>query len=110
VREVGVFSIALPQTNEAIGFAGIWFPIDIPEPELCWSLYDGHTGKGYATEAATAARQWANSSARLEALVSYIHPDNESSQAVATRLGAIEVGSTTLRGEPRRLFRHPAKA
>lgn len=110
MRSVGVLAIALPHTNEAIGFAGIWFPIDIPEPELCWSLYGGHTGKGYATEAAMAARQWAISSAAVTSLVSYVHPDNKASQAVAIRLGAIEAGPTTLRGEPRRLFRHPVQA
>jgi len=42
----------------------------------------GHEGRGYATEAALALRDWAFS------LVSYIAPGNAASVAVAERLGA----------------------
>ena len=59
-----------------------------PEPELGWFLYDGHTGQGYATEAARALRDWAFATANLPTLVSYIDPASAASIAVAERLGA----------------------
>jgi RimJ/RimL family protein N-acetyltransferase len=58
-----------------------------PEPEMGWALYDGFEGQGYATEAATAARDWAKG--RLASLVSYTHGSNARSVAVAERLGAV---------------------
>lgn len=58
-----------------------------PEKELGWMLYAGFEGQGYATEAATALRDWAFAEAGLTSLVSYFHPENHRSMAVAKRLG-----------------------
>jgi len=69
-----------------VGVTGISHPSYYPEPEMGWALYDGFEGHGYATEAATAARDWAKD--RLASLVSYTHPGNLRSIAVAERLGA----------------------
>ena len=59
-----------------------------PETELGWMLYAGHEGKGYATEAALAFRDWAFDVLGLATLVSNIEPANAASVAVARRLGA----------------------
>ena len=59
-----------------------------PETELGWMLYDGHEGQGYATEAATALRDWAFAHLTVSSLVSYIDEANAASIAVARRLGA----------------------
>lgn len=74
-----------------VGVTGISFPSYYPEPEIGWALYDGFEGQGYATEAATAARDWARDCARgrLPSLVSYTHAGNARSVAVAERLGAL---------------------
>jgi RimJ/RimL family protein N-acetyltransferase len=53
-----------------------------------FAVYDGHTQLGYATEAATAVRDWAFASLGLTTLVSYIDPDNFPSRRVAEHLGA----------------------
>ena len=107
LRGFGVFLVAERESDAAVGFAGLWYPPDIAEPELCWSLFPGHTGKGYATEAAAAARRWANEALGLPPLMSFIHPDNSASLKVAERLGATFVEETQLRGMPRLFFRHP---
>ncbi len=60
-----------------------------PEPELGWMLYAGFEKQGYATEAATALRDWALETRRLDTLVSYIDPQNLPSRAVAERLGGV---------------------
>lgn len=70
----------------AVGFLGFSQPAHYPEPEIGWAMYEGHEGRGYATEAATAALTWARG--RLASLVSYIAPGNARSIALAKRLGA----------------------
>lgn len=106
-RKVGIFLVADRETDKAIGYAGLWYPFDLEEPELCWSLFPGNMRKGYATEAATAARLWAYKEHQYRQLISYVHPSNTSSRAVAKRLGAKLERTTKLRGEDRLLFRHP---
>ena len=102
----GLFLVAGGESDHAIGFAGLSLPSDLTEPELCWSLFPGNTGKGYATEAALAARNWASQSLGLPPLMSFIHPDNTASLAVADRLGATLMVETEYRGMPRLLYRH----
>ncbi|TVQ55143.1 MAG: N-acetyltransferase [Rhodobacteraceae bacterium] len=71
-----------------VGAVGLQQPPDFPEIEFGWDLYDGFEGRGYATEAATAARDWAFGPGGLATLVSYIDPANAASIRVAERLGA----------------------
>lgn len=110
LRGYGLFAVAEKSSDEVIGHTGIWFPLEIDEPELSWSLFAGQTGKGYATEAAAAARSWAYDSLNWPPLMSLIDPDNFPSKAVAGRLGAVFENETTLYGEPRHLYRHPKPA
>lgn len=107
LRGYGIFAIADQGNDRAIGYTGLWYPLDIDEPELSWSLFAGQTGKGYATEAATAARRWVYQVLGFAPLMSLVHPDNLASKAVAKRLGAVFEKETMLDGEPRHLYRHP---
>ena len=59
------------------------------EVELGWMVYDGHTGLGLATEAATAVRDWALGPRGLPTLVSYVGTANAPSRRVAEKLGAV---------------------
>jgi len=79
-------------------------------PELAWHLYEGHTGKGYATEAATRIRHWAAEAHGLTQLVSYIHHSNARSQAVATRLGASKTGKRAVHDANYDVWQHPRVA
>lgn len=110
LRGYGIFAIARAEDDEAIGFTGFWQPLDLDEPELCWSLFPGNRGKGYATEGALAARTWAYQALDLPPLISFVHPDNHASQAVAERLEATMEIKTFFRGMPRYLYRHPKPA
>lgn len=83
----GALMIELGETGECIGQVGINHGPLFPEKELGWLLYDGHEGKGYAAEAATALRDWAFETLQLPTLVSYVSPQNSKSAAVATRIG-----------------------
>ena len=62
-----------------------------PGTEVAWSLGAAFHGKGYATEAATAAIDWAFDYLGWTEVIHTIHPDNVPSQAVATRLGSVNL-------------------
>jgi RimJ/RimL family protein N-acetyltransferase len=82
------------------------------QPELGWALIRAHWGYGYATEAATAIRDWAYESRSINRLVSLISPDNVRSQRVAERLGAIPTETVTPAHAKREtvVWRHQAAA
>ena len=65
------------------------------QPELGWALMRPSWGRGYATEAAAAIRDWARQDPRVNRLVSLITPDNVRSRHVAERLGAIPTDTVT---------------
>ena len=71
-----------------VGLVGLFNPAGWPEAEIGYDLFDGHEGRGFATEAATAARGFAYDTLGWTTAISTIKPDNAGSKAVATRLGA----------------------
>ncbi|MBY3084498.1 N-acetyltransferase [Rhizobium laguerreae] len=84
----GALTIELGETGECVGQVGINHGPLFPEKELGWFVYEPYEGRGYATEAALALRDWAFATLKLPSLVSYIAPGNAASVAVAERLGA----------------------
>ena len=80
-----------PLAGELIGFVGVAYPGYLPElaarPELGWRLAAPSWGKGYATEAALAARDDAFGRLGLGELISIVHPENERSRRVTTKVG-----------------------
>jgi RimJ/RimL family protein N-acetyltransferase len=59
------------------------------QPELGWALARAYWGRGYATEGALAARDWARDEIGIDRLISVIAPENVRSQRVAEKLGAV---------------------
>ena len=85
---------ALDDGDGCVGSCGFHLPEGRPEVELGWSLFRA-TGRGYATEAARAALDWARGTghaARWGRIVSHIDRANLPSQSVAARLGARDTG------------------
>ena len=78
----------------------------LDEPELSWSLSAKNHGKGYASEAAILARNWAFREHNIGPLMSLVHPNNISSKRVAERLGASVESHSTWMGQPRLVYRH----
>jgi RimJ/RimL family protein N-acetyltransferase len=69
------------------------------EIELGWMLTRDAWGYGYASEAAAAARDWALSDLCPRRLISLIHPENDRSMRVATKIGEhLETTVTTYLG------------
>ncbi len=108
---IGGLIIVRRDEDTPIGQVAVCHGPIFPEPELGWFLFDGHEGKGYATEAARAMRNWAFRRRGLTSLVSYIDPENAASIAVAERLGAArDPGAATPFDEPTLVFRHQPEA
>ena len=85
----GSWAVELTETGALIGQVGINKPPRFPEVEIGWCVFPEAQGKGYAFEAATAARDWAFDSKGLSTLVSYISAVNAASIHLAERLGAM---------------------
>jgi RimJ/RimL family protein N-acetyltransferase len=79
---------AICHSGGVVGFVLLGFEPGDEEPELGFMLREGFEGRGYATEAAQAARNHAFEGLGWTTLVSYIDPLNARSRRVAKRLGA----------------------
>lgn len=105
----GTFTVEERKTGAWVGEVGVNFPDDYPEHEIGWTLGADFEGKGYAFEAATAARDWAYSDAKLSGLVSYIDPANDRSIRLAEHLGAVlDPAAQCPQDDPCLVYRHPA--
>ena len=87
---LGLGGLTITLNGQPIGQVAVCHGPIFPEPELGWFLFDvAHEHHGYATEAATAMRDWALGPRGLPTIVSYIDPANPASLRVAERLGGI---------------------
>jgi RimJ/RimL family protein N-acetyltransferase len=59
----------------------------VTELEVGYHVRTAEQGRGYATEAATACRDYAASVLGATRLIALIHPDNRASQRVAEKIG-----------------------
>jgi RimJ/RimL family protein N-acetyltransferase len=98
LRGYGVWAIELAAEGRFAGFAGLLHPADWPEAELSYSLARDFWGRGIATEAARAARDWAFANRGFARLASFIWPENARSIRVAEKLGAVRESMVSLRG------------
>lgn len=87
-----MFSVIEKDTGHWIGRLGPWTPHGWPGTEVGWGLTRAATGKGYATEGATAAIDWAFDNLSWTDVIHCIDPDNIASARVAERLGSSNRG------------------
>ncbi|MXY32545.1 MAG: GNAT family N-acetyltransferase [Boseongicola sp. SB0664_bin_43] len=86
----GGWAVAATATGDLLGFVLLGLEPGDVEIELGYLFLEDSEGKGFATEAAAAARDWGFNTLGLVTLVSYIASKNARSIALAKRLGAIE--------------------
>lgn len=87
-RGHAMFSVIEKDTGRWVGRLGPWTPEGWPGTEVGWGLLRETWGKGYATEGATAAIDWAFDHLGWTEVIHCIDPDNVPSQKVAERLGS----------------------
>ena len=92
LRGYGRWAVEETATGKFAGIIGPWNPHGWPEPELGWDLMAGFEGKGYATEAALAARNYAYGVLGWTTAISLVAPGNDASRRVAQRMGAAQDG------------------
>ncbi|MFZ4600860.1 MAG: GNAT family N-acetyltransferase [Caulobacterales bacterium] len=100
LRGYGLFAVEERATGAFVGRAGPWRPEGWPGFEIGWGLARPFWGRGYATEAARAAGDWAFQAFDLTDVIHLIHVDNVRSQNVAMRLGASPRTPTLHAGQP----------
>lgn len=88
INGFGLWTVTLKGDGTAIGQVGPFYPEGWPETEIGWMMFEGHEGKGFAFEAATAAIDDARTRLGWTTIVHYIDPANRRSIALAERLGA----------------------
>lgn len=107
LRGFGMWHIHHKSDDRMIGACGFIFREGWDEPELGWNVHDGYEGKGFAFEAASAARAYGAKHFNLNGVISYIYPVNSSSIALAKRLGATFERKGSLLGKDADIYRHP---
>jgi len=105
LRGYGIWAAEERSTGELVGRIGFWNPDGWPGFELGWMLRRAYWGRGYATEGARSALDFAFTRMERADVISLIHPDNASSIRVAQRLGERLVDSTELLGRPALVYR-----
>jgi len=97
LRGYSCFVAERKDTPGGIGFFGLWYPQDWPEPELSWSIWAaGAEGRGLAAEAMRAVIPWSFRRSGLATAISVIDASNHASRRLAERLGARIDASATL--------------
>jgi RimJ/RimL family protein N-acetyltransferase len=87
LRGFGTWVVQRRADEAVLGRAGLWQPEGWPGVEVGWMFARSAWGRGYATEAARAAINWAWANLGCERLISLIADENEQSIHVAQRLG-----------------------
>ena len=82
---IAMFCVIEKSSGKWVGRLGPWNPEGWPAPEVGWGIARPHWGKGYASEGAAAAMDYAFDVLGWQDV---IHQDNLASQAVARKLGS----------------------
>ena len=107
LKGFGMWLVEERATCAVVGRIGLLYPEGWPEIELGWHVYDGFEGKGYAYEAAMAARNYAYDVMGLPPMISFIDPDNTRSRRLAERMGATVEREGEVLGTLCLVYRHP---
>lgn len=100
------FAVILPQEDRLIGYCGFFAQVvdGIEELEIGYRLDPAYWGRGIATEAARAVRDYGFNQLKVPRLISLIHPDNLPSRRVAEKNGMTLEKETVFRGFPTLVF------
>jgi RimJ/RimL family protein N-acetyltransferase len=83
----GLWLVALKETNERIGMCGLIRRENLEDVDIGYAFLPRFWGKGYAVEAARAAKDYAKDVVGLNRLVAIVDPTNEGSIRVLEKLG-----------------------
>jgi RimJ/RimL family protein N-acetyltransferase len=107
LRGFGDWALEEKATGDYIGWCALWSPEGFPGREVGWGLVKAKHGRGFATEAARRARDFAYLTLGWDTAISLIALGNDPSVRVARRLGAVFESFTKFRGMDCAIYRHP---
>jgi RimJ/RimL family protein N-acetyltransferase len=98
----GIWAVEEVESGQFVGRVGFmhhddWTASD-HDAEIGWALLRSAWGRGYATEAALAALDWARARPNLKKIISITRPDNVRSRRVMDKLGLEYRGATVWHG------------
>ena len=88
IEGFAMFSVIEKASGRWVGRLGPWMPAEWPGTEVGWGVVRDCWGRGYATEGATAAIDWAFDRLGWTDVIHCIDPKNAASRSVASRLGS----------------------
>jgi RimJ/RimL family protein N-acetyltransferase len=88
LRGFSMFSVIEKASGRWVGRLGPWQPEGWPGTEVGWGLARDAWGKGYATEGAAAAIDWAFDELGWTEVIHCIEPENKPSLDIARRIGS----------------------
>ena len=105
------WKVLLKPDDQFVGIAGLLHQVidNEIETEISYRILEEHWKKGYATEAAKACKEYAETKLGKKRLISLIHPQNDASIRVATKLGAKRTRSVTFLGEEHDVYVYEQK-
>lgn len=103
----GAWAVEEAASGAFVGQVSLNKPSFFPERELGWIVFPAFQRRGYAFEAAIAARDYAFGTLGWDTAVSYIDRDNAASIALARKLGAVEDPHAARWDDVDVVYRHP---
>ena len=105
----GLWAVEVREEGRTIGQVGCHDPEGWLAREIGWMIFEPDAeGRGYAQEAARAARRFAYGPLGWREAFSVIAPGNARSTALARRLGCALDREAEWEGAPVQIWRHPA--
>lgn len=94
------WKVLIKPDDQFVGIAGLLHHIigNEIETEISYRILPEHWKNGYATEAAKACKEYAETRLGKKRLISLIHPKNKASKRVAQKLGAKKTKSVVFIG------------
>ena len=86
-EKVGLCAVILKETNEFVGWCGLWILVETGEIEVGYAIATKYWKKGFAAEAAEICLQYGFNELNLDKIVACANPKNEGSQAVMRKIG-----------------------
>jgi RimJ/RimL family protein N-acetyltransferase len=86
-RGYGLWTVVEKASGQIIGCVGLQKWKGWPGVELAWIIHRSRWSRGFATEAALAALEWAWATTQIDHIISLINADDLRSMRVATKVG-----------------------
>ena len=86
-NKFGLWKLVLKKNRVVIGYVGLWYFFDEPQPQLVYALLEPYTRQGFATEASRSIIDYAFDQLGYDYLIAATDELHVASQKVAERLG-----------------------